>query len=306
MDGRAEPSEPVTWLEQTWSVEECPAERGRLPDLERFRLEDKIGEGACGEVFRALDLVTGEHVALKVRRPGRGTRDTALPRLQRELRATRSLHHAGVLRAHALFEQPEHLVLSMELVEGQTLARRIAAGAPLPAGELERLARALASALAAIHGAGIVHRDLKPSNVMLRASSGLPVLIDFGAAWLDETDDAGGVPDGRPSGLTETGGVLGTPLYMAPEQLLGASVTPAADVYAFGLVLWEAATGRRPHRAGTIDDLRAQRVVRPAALGSLRPDVAPALCELVDACLEPDATRRLADGARLAAALALA
>ena len=300
--GRVAPSEPATWLERTWSIEECPP-RGGLPELDRFRLEARIGEGACGEVFRALDLVTQAHVALKVRRFYRGPRDTALPRLRRELRATRQLCHPGVLRSHELFQHPEHLVLSMELVRGQTLGRRIAAGAPLPPGELERLARALASALAAIHGAGIVHRDLKPSNVMLRAGTGQPVLIDFGAARLDDDDGDGGAPEGEPTELTQTGGVLGTPLYMAPEQLVGASVTKAADVYAFGLVLWEAATGVRPHSPGTIDGLRAQRRTRPPALFALRPDLPPLLCQIIDACLEPDAAQRIPDGARLAWAL---
>ena len=303
--GSGVPSEERQWLETTWSAEEPAWDRGRfLPALDRFRVEALLGEGAWGQVYRAFDRLSLQPVALKVRRSACRPSDLAIARLRRELRATRRIHHPGVLRSHEIFEHGEQLALSMELVEGQTLSARIAA-APMPARELDRLARALAAALSAIHRAGIVHRDLKPSNVMLRDAGGAPVLMDFGAARLDDGEVAPSAPTGRASSLTETGAVLGTPLYMAPEQLAAGRARPVADVYAFGLILWEAAVGKRPHRAGTIDELYALRCGGcPPGLGRLRPDLPAGLVALIARCLEPDAERRPEDGAALVRAFA--
>jgi hypothetical protein len=237
-------------------------------------------------------------------------RDTArLGRLRRELQAARKVTHPNVVRIFDLVELPGELGLSMEYVEGETLARRLEGKGLLEKEAVVSLAKDLAHALGAAHVAGVTHRDLKPANVILREGAGGAAVTDFGIARMDGPTDptpASADPGTASARLTFRGAIVGTPLYMAPEQLEGRTdIGPAADIYAFGLVVREAATGERldanvPSLA-QLREARAGRRLPP--LGSLRRDLPSALTRVVDRCLAERPEQRYAHGTELARAV---
>jgi len=187
-----------------------------------YRIEGPLGSGGMGQVFRAHDSRLGRAVAIKIS-------DVRFSdRFEREARAISALNHPHICTVHDV--GPNYLV--MELVEGETLAARLNKGA-LAIGEALHHGGQIADALAEAHSKFITHRDLKPANIML-ARSGVKVL-DFGLAKINES---GGT-------LTQTGAIMGTPAYMAPEQLAGKEADARTDIYALGLVLYEMATGKR-------------------------------------------------------------
>ena len=271
----------------------------------RYEVLGLLGRGAEGVVYRARDVKADAVVALKLLPHSDGS-DERLQRFRRELQLARKVTHPNVVRIHDLVELPGQFGLSMELVEGESLDRRIARGRATRA-ELVSLALDLARALAAAHSANVLHRDLKPGNVLLRRRDGSAVVSDFGVSRALEDRDAplSAAGDERAVRLTSTGAIIGTPLYMAPEQLDGRSdVGPAADVFAFGLVLFEAATGRRLHDAPTLGELRRLRRESSAPpLRRERPDLPRALCTAVDRALSAEPGRRFASGVELLAAL---
>ncbi|WP_261163819.1 serine/threonine-protein kinase [Microbacterium sp. Marseille-Q6965] len=215
-----------------------PAPESTAPLLEgRYQLSECVGAGGMATVYRAHDIALGRTVAVKMMRTGLEAGGVRSARS--ESAALASLNHPGLVTlydARFAAEGPEYLV--MEYVEGPTLSERIRRG-PLPPEDVADLGAELAEALHAVHAAGVVHRDVKPSNVLL-APSGRPgrayraKLADFGIAYLLGQER-----------LTSPGVVIGTLSYLAPEQLRGAAPTPAADIYALGLVLLEALTGSR-------------------------------------------------------------
>jgi serine/threonine protein kinase/Tol biopolymer transport system component len=273
----------------------------------RYLILAELGHGGEGAVFRARDTKADTVVALKLLPLAEGS-DERLRRFRRGLQMARRITHPNVVRIYDLVELPDHFGLSMELVSGEPLDARIAR-APLAGGELVRLALDLARALAAAHEAGVLHRDLKPGNVLLRARDGSAVITDFGVsrAHLGEGIDLRSAPAAGepPVDVTCDGVLVGTPLYMAPEQLDGrADVGPAADVYALGMLLFEAATGKLVHEAKTLDALRALRRTSPAPrLRELRPDLPRRLCDAVDRALQREEGDRFANGVELLAAL---
>ncbi len=280
---------------------------------ERWELLEVLGRGGMGTVYRARDRVSDEEVAIKLLRPIDHDSEEMVERFRRELKTARRVLHPGVVRLHDLFRVGDRLALSMELVLGETLATRLHRSGPLGAGELGELALDLARALAAAHRAGIVHRDIKPSNIILSRGSGRPVITDFGISRMAHdppslegpgpAEAARVIPRGL-GALTETGQILGTPLYMAPEQFDGRAVGPPADVYALGLVLFEAATGRRPHDGDEPVELLMQRVQADVPpLAEQRPEVPAKLAEVVDRCLRRAPEDRFASGIELRAAL---
>jgi len=220
----------------------------------RYQILRLLGRGGMGEVYEALDLELHLRVALKTLRTDRAERGVSVARFKREIQLARRVTHPNVCRifdlgvhrpeSHSAEPAADTVFLTMELLEGPTLAQRLRTGgrlAPAAAGEL--LAQ-LASALDAAHAAGVIHRDFKPGNVMLVPQPGggeRAVVTDFGLARPD-------VPAGADSDAQPTGAV-GTPFYMAPEQLEGKPVTPAADVYALGVVAYELVTGALPYAA---------------------------------------------------------
>jgi tetratricopeptide (TPR) repeat protein len=271
---------------------------------DRYEVLGELGRGAFGQVYRARDRVADTIVAVKVLTKGpSGSRD-AVARFRRELQAARKVTHPGVVRIHDLVDLGDRLALSMELVEGATLEARLKRGPTPTAGELVELASDLARALAAAHRSGVVHRDLKPANIILRATNGRAVITDFGVSRLAGAVDAPVTDQAISDDLTRSGELIGTPRYMSPEQLRGGEIGPTADIYALGVVLYEAATGAIPHGGRSLVDLlRARTESSPPPLGTRRSDLPPALCQLVDRCLAPDPAQRPRDGDEVKAAL---
>ncbi len=271
----------------------------------RFRLDALLGQGAMGKVFRAFDSMAGETVALKLL-TARGPMARVLERFRRELRAARKVTHRGVVRLYDIFEVEGRVALSMEFVEGEDLGQRLKRE-PLSLPQVLQLANDLVRALAAAHEVGVTHRDIKPANIIMRAANGRAVISDFGLSRLGELAEpapAGVTPQGD-LGLTREGEIVGTPLYMAPEQLEGKpDVGPSADVYALGLVLYEVATGTIPHRSKTLAELMRSRlggVARP--ISELRPELPEELCAAIDRCLARAPEDRFPSGIPLRAAL---
>ncbi len=274
----------------------------------RYEILAELGRGGEGVVYRARDVRADTVVAIKMIERDDDAARTRLRRFRRELKMARKVTHPGVVRIHDLVELPGRFGLSMELVEGEDLSARIAREPSLSGAEIVKLADQLAHALAAAHAAGVTHRDLKPANIILRAVSGDAVITDFGisrlhGAPLDTSASENGSTD-APAQLTVEGAIIGTPHYMAPEQLAGrAEIGPPADVYAFGLVIREAATRRRLHDATTISGLREARGAAPPPLHGERADLPEEFTRVVDRCLSPDASDRYSSGDALCKAL---
>ncbi|MGW7255077.1 serine/threonine-protein kinase [Streptomyces sp. NPDC054834] len=201
----------------------------------RYRLQDAIGRGAMGEVWRAFDEILGRPVAVKLLLP-QSSDPTATSRFHLEAQTAGSLNHPNVVGVLDFGEHERGLFLVMELVEGDSLARLLATSGPLPAAHVARMAAEAAAGLAAAHRQGIVHRDIKPANLLLDADGTLKI-GDFGIARF--FDDPG-------AALTATGQIVGTSLYLAPERALGKPAGPASDVYSLGCVLYQLLTGRPP------------------------------------------------------------
>ncbi|MFE2065073.1 protein kinase [Streptomyces sp. NPDC059467] len=206
----------------------------------RYRLWDAIGRGAMGEVWRAFDETLGRPVAVKLLLP-QDSDPTAASRFRLEAQTAGSLSHPHVVGVLDFGEDEGRLFLVMELVDGDSLARVLAASGPLPAERVARIAVQAAAGLAAAHREGIVHRDIKPANLLLDADGTLKI-GDFGIARF--LDDPG-------AALTATGQIVGTGLYLAPERALGRTAGPASDMYSLGCVLYQLLTGRPPFQADT-------------------------------------------------------
>jgi eukaryotic-like serine/threonine-protein kinase len=204
----------------------------------RYEIMEVIGSGGMGVVYRALDLELSEPVAIKTLRREFVTDSTALARFKSELRLARRISHRNVVRTHDLGEADGMYFITMEYVEGTSVKALIAERGRLPVHATLPIARQLCRALEVAHAEGIIHRDIKPHNLVL-APDGVLKVMDFGIARL-----LGGA-----RGVTQTGMVVGTPEYMAPEQLLGEDIDVRADIYAVGVVIYECLTGRTPHTA---------------------------------------------------------
>ena len=238
----------------------------------------RIGLGGMGEVWRARDPRLNRDVAIKI------SAHRFTDRFERESRAIAALNHPNVCILHDV--GPNYLV--MELVEGPTLAERIAQG-PIPLEEALAIAKQIADALEAAHEKAIVHRDLKPANIKIKPDGAVKVL-DFGLAKAGVEADSG--PNSPTMTLgTQAGAILGTAGYMSPEQARGQSVDKRADIWAFGVVLYEMLSGKRLFDAGTLPDSLAAVLTRD-------PDLTPTPAKtrlLLARCLEKDPKKRLRD-----------
>jgi len=275
----------------------------------RFRVMALLGEGAMGEVYEAEDLELGERVAVKVLRPEIAWDERVLKRFKREIQLARKVTHPHVCRVFDLFfhrfggEKESGAALAfvtMELLAGETLEERLARSGRMSAAEIVPLVRQMAEGLEAAHRAGVVHRDFKSGNVMLTpAPDGSPgglraMVTDFGLAWSSSGS----------ASLTTTGVMVGSPAYMAPEQVRGEEVTAATDIYALGVVLYEMATGSLPFSAETAFGTAIKRLREPPTLPRRHaPDLDPRLESVILRCLESDPGERFATPGEVAAAL---
>ena len=257
---------------------------------DRYRVERELGRGGMAVVYLARDLKHDREVALKVLRPELSAA-LGRDRFTREIHVTARLQHPHILPVFDSGESAGQLWYTMPYVEGETLRARLGREGRLPVDIAVRVAHDVASALAYAHDAGVVHRDIKPENILL-SRQGQALVADFGIAKAIASDD----------GLTETGLALGTPSYMAPEQILGERpVRPQADVYALGAVLYEMLSGTRPFGDSTPAAMLAKRLTDGAPLVSTRhPEVPEPIALLVRDMLEVDPARRPATGAALA------
>ena len=257
--------------------------------VDHFRVTEALGRGGMGEVYAALDAQLGRQVALKViRTPARS--DAATARGLDEARTTARFNHPNIVTIFAVGAVGPHAYLALELLQGQTLRTRID-GERLSLQEALRIGRAVAGALAEAHRHQVQHRDLKPSNIFL-AADGRPRVLDFGVSGLTETfsNDAGQI-DGVD--LAARRRAQGTPAYMAPEQWRADRLTPAVDIWALGLVLYELVTGTRPNAGMSRSQLRSwaesgtEKVPADDA-----PDLPLAVGRLVVDCLQRSAVDR--------------
>ena len=254
-----------------------------------------LGAGGMGIVYRATDPRLDCTVALKVLPEAFANDPERLARFDREARTLAALNHPNIAQIYGLEQSVGLRALVMELVEGEDLSLRLARG-PLPVADAVAIARQVASALEAAHDLGIVHRDLKPSNVRVR-DDGTVKVLDFGLAKAMERPSTMGDAQATITSpaMTAQGMVLGTAAYMAPEQARGRSVDKRADIWAFGVVLYEMLTGIRPFEGETVADTIGLIMTREADLSLLPSDVSTRVRELLRRCLEKDPRNRLRD-----------
>ncbi len=259
--------------------------------IAHYRITAKIGAGGMGEVYRATDTKLGRDVALKMLPPDMARDPERLARFQREARAVAALNHPHIVTIFSVEECDGVHFLTMELVEGQSLDRRIPREG-LPVEQIIEIASALAEALAAAHEKGIVHRDLKPANVMV-TDEGRVKVLDFGLA----KDVRVGAPSDATmtaAGQTQAGIVMGTPAYMSPEQISGRTLDHRTDIFSLGVMLHEMATGKRPFPEHSSAEL-ISAILRdsPPAVTDVRPDVPSDLARVIRRCMEKDPRHRV-------------
>jgi TolB-like protein len=269
--------------------------------LSHYRIEEKLGSGGMGEVYRAHDVSLDRDVALKILPPETASDADRLMRFEREAKSLAALNHPNIVTIHevgeAIPEVPDQgavepvRFLTMELVTGQTLNAATPEGG-LPLGTIFTLAIPVADALTAAHDRGVVHRDLKPANVMV-TDEGRVKVLDFGLAKLRPEASPEEETEILTEGITQQGVVVGTVPYMAPEQLQGAPVDRRADIFSLGVLLYEMATGRRPFQGETSAEVISS-ILRdtPDSVVELRADLPHHLARVIRRCLEKDADRR--------------
>jgi serine/threonine protein kinase/tetratricopeptide (TPR) repeat protein len=259
--------------------------------IAHYRITSKIGAGGMGEVHRATDTKLGREVALKVLPAEMASDPERLARFQREARAIAALNHPHIVTIFSVEEAEGIHFITMELVDGQTLDRCIPSGG-MQQDQLTEIGTSLADALAVAHDKGIVHRDLKPANVMVTAEGRVKVL-DFGLAKVTTTAEPTDATL-TSAGQTAIGVVMGTPAYMSPEQVAGRPVDHLSDIFSFGILLYEMATGRRAFQGDSSAEL-VSSILRdsPPLITDVRSDLPAPLAGLVRKCLEKDPSRRV-------------
>ena len=283
----------------------------------RYQIIRPLGVGGMGAVYQAWDAELGVTVAMKVIRPD-ALQDPLLAasierRFKRELLLARQVTHKNVVRIYDLGEISGVKYITMSYVDGADLAPRLQRDGPRPVPEVMRIARQVVSGLVEAHKAGIVHRDLKPANIMIDRAGDALIMV-FGIARSSGTPEVDPeVAKLRPAGAgqllsdaTMSGSVVGTVEYMAPEQATGQEVDQRADIYSFGLILYDVLVGRRraQHAKSSIDELNARMQAAPPPVKSIRPDIPDTLDRIIARCLEPDRDKRYQTTAELAAEFA--
>jgi serine/threonine-protein kinase len=277
-----------------------------------YRITEMIGAGGMGEVFRAADSKLGRDVALKMLPAAFAQDAERMARFQREAQVLASLNHPNIGAIYGLEESDDSHFLVLEIIEGPTLFDRLTQG-PVPLNEALEIAKQIAEAVEFAHESGVVHRDLKPSNVKVTEHGRVKVL-DFGLAKAleDPAEAASGMSDPAASptispsisptlqspitgALTGANVILGTAAYMSPEQARGKRVDKRADIWAFGVILWEMLTGRRLFDGETVSDTLAAVLRKEPEWDTLPPDTPPNVRRLLRRCLARDPKDRLRD-----------
>jgi len=259
-----------------------------------YRILRELGSGGMAIVYLGEDE-SGDRFAVKLALHVRSSDEASVKRFYREARSARRVQHPNLCLVHDVGQDGNQYFLAMAWIEGETLAQFLASGQTMTTVRALELTRILADALHAAHDAGIVHRDLKPSNIMLRPD-GQPVIIDFGMAKRFDNSE---------TLLTLTGSIGGTPGYMAPEQVIGASeeIGPLCDVYALGVVLYELLTGSPPFTGNAATILGSIVSEVPPPLQTLRPEIEPVLGALCLRALEKSPADRFASAQEFAATI---
>ena len=298
---RGEVEELLAQSGSRWSVLDRPAMAAAPSPMNRpamtsmigrrihtYELVGVLGAGGMGQVYRARDSRLGRDVAIKILPSAYKTEPERIARFQREAQVLAALKHPHIGAIYGLEETPELTALVMELVEGEDLANRLARG-PLAPHDALTIARQIADALDAAHELGIIHRDLKPANICLQRDGTVKV-VDFGLAKpLLQVDTAPTL-----TVISHAGGaVIGTPAYMSPEQARGEAAGREADIWAFGVVLYEMLTGRSPFSCPTTAETLARVLSAPVDEGLLPVDTPESIRRLIRRCLAKDPRRRV-------------
>ena len=261
----------------------------------KYELEGLLGEGGMGAVYQATNLAIGRRVAIKILHAAVADREDVRRRFEMEAKAAAVISHPGIVDVLDMGQTDEgEPFIVMEHLEGMTLRSLNKEFKGLTPEQSVGVMLPVLDALAAAHRAGVIHRDVKPANIFVCAKPQVVKLLDFGVSRF-----------GASSGLTNTGTAVGTPRYMAPEQVLGESdLGPEADLYSVGAVLYSLLSGRLPHGSGSDMALLARTLHdTPAALASITTGLPPALCDLVDSLLLKDRAKRPKDATAVKEAL---
>ena len=267
-----------------------PGEIGRIAE---FRVLRVLGAGGMGVVFEAEDCRLKRRVAIKIMRPTIAAEEGAVSRFLREAQSAAALKHEHIVTIYQVGTHRNHPFLALELLEGESLRNYLKQRGPLAAGTVMRISREIATGLAAAHSRGLLHRDIKPANIWLERRENWPgkgsdpvgrvKILDFGLAkpWQEQT------------GITQSGILIGTPGYMAPEHLTGSWVGPPSDLFSLGCVMFEMATGRIPFQGkDLLSTLRALAVDEPPSVRSLNPQISEDLSTLIGELLSRDPEQR--------------
>ena len=264
--------------------------------IAHYTVGEKLGAGGMGVVYQATDTKLNREVALKVLPDEFAQDSTRMARFKREAQVLASLNHPNIAAIHGLEQEGDTQAIAMELVDGLTLAERIKQGA-VPLEEALNIAKQIAEALESAHEQGVIHRDLKPANVKVKEDGTVKVL-DFGLAKALEDPQSDPDMSNSPTlsvAATKAGIILGTAAYMSPEQARGQTVDKRADIWSFGVVLFEMLTGKRAFEGQTTSDILARVLTAELDFDSLPPDTPPPIRKLLRRCLSKDRKNRLRD-----------
>ena len=263
--------------------------------ISHYRIVEQLGAGGMGVVFKAQDSRLERAVALKFLPEKLAQQPQALERFRREARAASALNHPGICTIYDIGEQDGRTFIAMEFIDGETLRSHIH-GKPLPVEEILELGIQIAEALDAAHAEGIIHRDIKPANIFV-TKRGQAKVLDFGLAKLVPKGIASGNADSEDESSDSNsivGIISGTPSYMSPEQVRGDDLDPRTDIFSFGLLLYEMATGRQAFSGGTGGVIIEAVLTRsPVPVRSINPDIPPRLEEIIDKALHKDQSQAL-------------